>query len=68
LESLLIKFGLRATITRSENEQLLRTTMPEGFFDPNHELYTNPLARYIVAGLHSTLVARIADSWFQSMG
>jgi hypothetical protein len=45
LESLLIKFGLRATITRSENEKLSRTTMPEGFFIPNHELYMNSSSR-----------------------
>lgn len=64
LQNLFRTFGLRATITRGENTDLLPSSMPSAFFTPGSELYMNPLARYIAAGLHSSLVPRTGSSWF----
>jgi hypothetical protein len=64
LATMLQKFGIRATITREENAKLARHSMPEGFFTPGHELFENPFARYIDAGIYASLEKRSGDSWY----
>lgn len=65
LESLLRRFGLRATITRDEDTRLSRDKMPSEFFQSGHQLFMNPFARYIVAGLFDSLERRTSESWFE---
>lgn len=60
--------GLRATITRRENQKLndagLMTRMPEEFWDSKSKLYMDPLARYIKIGMDKNLTARPVGGWF----
>lgn len=46
-DSILRRFAIRATITKGENNTLPKSTMPKEFYDPTHELYQDPLARYL---------------------
>lgn len=64
---ILKKFSLRATITQEENGKLRKSEMPEGFYDQNNsDLYENPLARYIEAGIDKNLEKRVGDTWFSA--
>ena len=44
-----------ASITKEEDKKLndakLTSAMPNEYYDPSHELYNNPLARYIKVGI-----------------
>jgi len=62
-EAILRKFSIRATITRKENRMLSRSTMPEGFLKPGHDLYHDPFARYIKAGINKNLERLTQASW-----
>jgi len=66
LADTLRRFGLRATITRDEDDLLttrFRHTMPAEFWTANSPLAGEPLARYIVTGIAEGLRRRTADSW-----
>lgn len=55
IEALLDELVLFATITSDEDKMLrdakLTSSMPEGFDDPSHEFYRDPLARYNAVGI-----------------
>lgn len=61
---ILTKYGRRAIITKDENRLLRKTTMPEAFYIPGHDLHRNPLARYIEVGLDTQLLELQGNSWF----
>ena len=61
--ALLVKYCIRATITKEENDILnaagYKSTMPEEFYtltEGYENLYENPRARYIAAGIDDKLV------------
>ncbi len=57
---ILKKFCITATITKEDDNELnrlkLQSIMPPGFYDEKDELFDNPFARYIVAGIKGSLV------------
>lgn len=58
LEKVLEKNVFYATITKKEDNILtkmgLRQQMPAGYYNPNDELFRNPFARYLQAGISLT--------------
>ena len=64
------RFGLRATITRDEDRVLnalgLARAMPDEFFTPGSQLFEDPNARYIHAGI--PLLPRPPRDWFPPNG
>ena len=63
IEHLLTKFCIRATITIEDDKQLiahkLNSKMPNEFYTKSagaEELFQNPFARYLVAGIYDKLV------------
>lgn len=63
IEDILRKFSIRATITVEEDNKLLKSAMPEEFWDKKSKLYMDPMARYKKAGISSKLVKRRNENW-----
>lgn len=61
---LFYRLSKRATITREQDRKLQRFDMPAGFYIEGDQLFGNPLARYIEAGLSADLVQRTEAPWF----
>lgn len=65
IEDILREFSIRATITAEEDAKLLKSAMPEEFWDKESNLYMDPMARYKKAGISGKLVKRSNDTWVE---
>ena len=68
IATVLRDYGVRATITRKQDEVLrkkkLARSMPDGFWKKGDPLYKDPHARYIEAKLFKDLERRTKPTWF----